>query len=695
MHSNTRFFGLRSPFTRAAGILATALFLSFPASAAAPSGSAKSSNPSLPAASASVDLDGTLEVQIEDDFKGNKSRTRHFLNTEAGERYELQFRSGESHHRTGTRVHVKGEKSGDLVTLDTGSSSVQVVTEAAATNTFGTQNTLVMLVNFQDQPTSQPWTLSQVNSFMFGPVSDFFTENSYRQTSLAGKVVGWYTIPVSSTTCDGNTIGTYAKQAASAAGVNLAAYTRYVYLFPRTSACAWAGMGTVGGNPSQAWINGYFELSVVAHELGHNFGLSHSHSWSCTDASIIGTSSACSAVEYGDGVDIMGAGGSSWSNTTGAHVHAFQKERLGWLNNGVLPPITTVSSSGTYTIDPYETTGAAPKALKILKSGPDAYGFKTWYYVEYRQPVGFDAILGTNGNTMNGTNIFGGLVVHTAYEGNGGNSSYLLDMTPATYTLYTKDPALGVGQSFTDAAAGLTITTAWANSTNAGLQVTLASAPATCTHANPSVLMSPSQSASVAAGTPVTYTVALTNNDSSACSAASFNLLASVPSGWSAALGAASLSVAPGSAASTTLKVTSPTSASAGSYSVGTTATNSASTSYKGSGSASYSIGAAAASLSTTVATDKASYAPGATVSMTASVTNGGTPVANASVTFTVTKPNGTVVSQSATTGSTGQAVYKLRLNKQKDPVGTYQAKDVATTSGGSSATAATSFTVQ
>ena len=31
-------------------------------------------------------------------------------------------------------------------------------------NTFGEQKTLVMLVNFQDAPGNQPWTLEQANS---------------------------------------------------------------------------------------------------------------------------------------------------------------------------------------------------------------------------------------------------------------------------------------------------------------------------------------------------------------------------------------------------------------------------------------------------------------------------------------------------------------------------------------------------
>src|SRR6266700_5386378 len=89
-------------------------------------------------------------------------------------------------------------------------------------NTFGAQNTLVILVNFNDRAT-QPYTAAQARDAIFGQVSNFFYENSYQQTWLTGDVVGWYTVPLSSTVCDSQKVASYAKAAAQAAGVNLAA----------------------------------------------------------------------------------------------------------------------------------------------------------------------------------------------------------------------------------------------------------------------------------------------------------------------------------------------------------------------------------------------------------------------------------------------------------------------------------------
>jgi hypothetical protein len=94
-----------------------------------------------------------------------------------------------------------------------------------------------------------------------------------------------------------------------------------------------------------------------------------------------------------------------------------------------------------------------------------------------------------------------------------------------------------------------------------------------------------------------------------------------------------------------------------------------------------------------TVSTDQPSYTRSQTVTITAKVTSGGTPVANTAVSFRVTKSNGTVVTGSATTGANGTAVYKLRLKRQ-DPVGVYQAGAVATQNA-VSVSASSNFTVQ
>jgi uncharacterized membrane protein len=330
--------------------------------------------------------------------------------------------------------------------------------------------------------------------------------------------------------------------------------------------------------------------------------------------------------------------------------------------------------------------GGNPKALKILKATDPTTGMKTWYYVEFRQAIGFDSFLSGNSNVLNG------VVIHTGSESSA-NSSDLLDMTPATASM--SDPALAVGQSFTDPDADVTIATTWTSSTSASLSVTFGGAGVTqvCLPANPTVSVSPSQSQSVPAGTSVSYTVSVTNNDNAGCAASSFTLQATAPIGWSAVFASSTLPLGPGAKGSTTLQVTSSASASGGSYQIGVTARNSANASYAASGSVSYLI-AVAAPLTVTVSTNKLSYTRGQSVSITAVVKDNGSPVNRAMVTFRVTKPNGTVITKTIATRTSGTAVYRLRLASQ-DPLGVYQVRADASLNNARFGTATTSFIVQ
>jgi hypothetical protein len=99
-----------------------------------------------------------------------------------------------------------------------------------------------------------------------------------------------------------------------------------------------------------------------------------------------------------------------------------------------------------------------------------------------------------------------------------------------------------------------------------------------CTRANPTVTISPS-SQTAQAGTTLTYTVSIKNNDNSACGSSTFSLsVSSCPSGWTCRLSKSSVKISPGSTdSSTTINVTSPSTASAGTYTFKVKATNSAS----------------------------------------------------------------------------------------------------------------------
>ena len=365
---------------------------------------------------------------------------------------------------------------------------------------------------------------------------------------------------VTNDSCDYTKIQTDARKAATTAGVNLSAYMRHVYAFPFNPTCQFAGLGTIGGNPSSVWINGNSNTGILAHEFGHTLGLYHSHALNCHPTIV---TPPCSIVEYGDTTDTMGGG-------TG-HYNAYQKQRIGWLDFNVSPSITTVESSGTYTIDAYEFPGTIPKALQIAR-GTTGESF----YVELRRNQGWD------------TNLFrSGVFVHMASEDQP-DSSKLLDMTPATSPL-ADDAFLDVGKSFTDPVSGVKLTTLSVSSTSATIMVDMAATP--CTRSAPSVTASPAESAEVQPGTAVTYTVSITNNDTTGCSASTFTLQATAPTAsWQTSFGASSITMNAGAAVSTTLQITSSPTEAAGSYTIVATATSTTDSTLSGSAPVVYNI---------------------------------------------------------------------------------------------------------
>lgn len=646
-----------------------------------------------------VQMQGEIEI-VHQDFPDGHGKYVYTLKKSDGSRVPMHFvKNPPTHLLTGDHVTASGQQSSSGLILYSGGNvktggggsggGTTSGTSIPVPNTFGTQSVLVMLINFQDDAV-QPYTIADAQNVFFGTVNSFMQESSYGQTSLTGDVVGWYTIPVSVTTCDTSQIASYAQSAATAAGVNLSNYTRYVYAFPLNSACGFGGSSTVGGNPSQSWINGTtgpggntLDVHVISHELGHGLGLWHSHLLNCGT-----TATLCSngtVIEYGDPMDVMGT-----PQTASPQYNAFQKERLGWLNYGVSPSIQTVTTSGTYTIYPYELAGPGPNAIKVLQSTNATTGAKTWYYLESRQAVGFDAFLTQPFfYTQNETT---GILFHLGTDGDGG-SSQLLDMTPGTQPDSSWfDSALALGQSYSDTAAGVTFAPTSVTTTAATVQITMSTGP-TCTPANPTVTLSPAQSAGVVSGTAVNFTVTVTDRDSSSCPATVFNLGSVVPSGWGANWSAAGVSLTPGKSGSATLTVTSLSGTADGSYTVSASAINASAGSYNGTATASYVINTAP--LTVSLATNQSSYMPGQTVGISVSLMYGTLPDAGAGVTVTVTSPSGRATTLNGTTGSNGVVFLGYKLGKNA-PAGTYKVQYGTTVPGAAAiAGASTSFTVQ
>lgn len=243
--------------------------------------------------------------------------------------------------------------------------------------------------------------------------------------TITGDVFGYFTLAIDTSSCTTGAWGRAARDAATAAGIDLSAYTNVVYAFPRQSACWWGGFANLPGRNS--WVNGSLSLYVASHELGHNFGLNHASSLTCTSGGVpVAYSDNCARDEYGDPFDVMGRQGHR-------RVDNFHLWQLGLLSAA---DVETVTGSGTYHVAPAELASGSPRIVRVPRPSGD------WYYLEFRQPYGLFDDFSPDAAVVNGVSI-------RIAPGVGSlGRSKLIDTTPQTPGF--DDSALGVGRLFAD-----------------------------------------------------------------------------------------------------------------------------------------------------------------------------------------------------------------------------------------------------
>jgi hypothetical protein len=300
----------------------------------------------------------------------------------------------------------------------------------------------------------------------------------------------------------------------------------------------WGYVGTPVGGSSRAVVNAAANLYTIGHQLGHGLGVWNANALYCGSRSI-GTGAECSGREGGDPSDIMGYG-------YAGHMNAVLKEQLGWLGDNASPPITEITASQTFKLEPYEVKTPNAKALKVLKS-TNADGSSDFYYLEYRQPIGFDS-------SMPWPGFLNGVLIHSGNSKNM-NSSYLLDMTPGDGNF--TNAALLPGKTFTDTNAvggGVSITVDSVGPSGANLTFKFGSKARSCMYSAPVLKIEPDSVVWVQQGQDFVYDVDVSSLQTAECQEEEYSFLLAVPSGVSAELSQKSIALREGTHA--TLKLT-------------------------------------------------------------------------------------------------------------------------------------------
>ena len=461
----------------------------------------------IAAVGGSVQVQGTLAVIHSDDFATGTSQFLYHVRDAAGKLTNLKVGALPAPLRGGMQVVVSGQQDSDPSSLVP--QSIVILSDSTLSQPLAaTVNQVLVIMANYNNTTAPAFTQAQGQAVMItnaNSVSNYYNEVSYGQQTLNVTVTPWLTMTTMAqpATCDWPTIGTQAEAAATAAGYNLANYGFIVHLFPGLGSCGWSGLAYVGF-PHSSFINGIgsFQTLVVAHEMGHNFGLLHAGSLNCGAASIGGS---CSVAEYGDPWDTMG-------NQRAMHFNAAQKNILGWIPSSSVK--THTSGTASYTLNVLENGGGSVYAVTIPTSNPNRT-----YWLEFRQPVGFDAALSSYPN--NGAQI---RVSYPFEWASGSDDTEIVDMTPATPGTFT-DSALVAGQTYSDATVGLSVTVTSASSSALTVNVTTSGGQSTTTtetsSLNPSTAGASVTLTATVTGTAPTGTVNFLDNGGSiaGCSA--------------------------------------------------------------------------------------------------------------------------------------------------------------------------------
>jgi hypothetical protein len=387
---------------------------------------------SVTKALATAQAQGTLGLVHADNFDQGRSTYNLVVRDGDGRATPLLMAVIPDTLQLGMQVVATGTPASDGVSLDVSSITVLASPAPQPNDPMAapiTNKVLVVLVQFPGARTPA-FTQAQVDQTTRtdgASFANYYQGASYGQQLLNVTVTPWLlSASAAPSTCDYTAIGNAGEAAATAAGFVPANYQNRFYVFPSRGDCGWAGLAYVGFG--QAWSNGYNQLNVYAHELGHNFGLLHAASLYCA-GQVIGGS--CGSEEYGDPFDVMG-------NISAMHFNAKQKSILNWIPAATVKTHTT--GSATYTLSPIESGGGTTYAVKVPAAANRTYG------LECRQAIGFDSAMSSYPN--NGAQIR----VSSPFEGICSgcvDDTELLDMTPGTAGNFG-DGALIVGQTYVD-----------------------------------------------------------------------------------------------------------------------------------------------------------------------------------------------------------------------------------------------------
>lgn len=439
-------------------------------------------------------FEGSLDIEVTDDFNSHKSELHFYLKDKSGKRSKLKLKDSKSFEnlKPGTKIKLKGKKINEEIDVD----ALEATSSATESNISEISTSLeaapiskkiaALLVNTSDG--SAYASKTSVTNYMFNAsnsLRNHYLKITHGQIDFlvdsnadgAPDVFGPLQISAAGTTnCDTVTWASQADSAAKAAGVDLSIYDHIVYVLPANTNCTWAGLAQVVGK--QSWIK-QGDSFVYIHELGHNLGLRHAGTDPENDGRINNS--------YGDTGSPTGGYNFSGFNAPHSEQMGMHSRSSGAINENI--------SSGLYDLYPLGKSQSSINGNQILKI-PNASKVGENYYLSFRTKEYADSTIPNE--------YLNGLSIHSS---NGSSvSRFIKRLLP--------------GESFADATSGINIEAVSITGSNEFISIRISkvcmASTASLSASTNNVVMSPNSS--------ISFNLVIKNNDNSNCPSTNFSL---------------------------------------------------------------------------------------------------------------------------------------------------------------------------
>lgn len=265
--------------------------------------------------------------------------------------------------------------------------ALDVSTLASETDrSLGPKRAIVLRVDFPDLPgeptlAGEVWTASRLQAVNTEEIAPFFAECSRGRTSLEFTVAPkLYRLARNTTVYLRDPTGGAGggldmrndAYAAVGSDFDLNSFDHVIMIF---SGLPGYPAGMAGGR--DIWMNGLYRFSVVAHELGHNYGWGHANAWIGARHPLDYASGE--SWEYGDPFDVMGFGGFPESFGFGIATMA----TFGWIDGEQIATATTDSTFRIYASDQKGLSPTGKPLLGVKVRQDDTHD----YWISFRSPT--------------------------------------------------------------------------------------------------------------------------------------------------------------------------------------------------------------------------------------------------------------------------------------------------------------------